>query len=209
MTIRVIAPTTGISDEDRAMIQFLRDSGVDCRITCTTNHSELSLAGYRSRHVWQGTNGKGLGIDSTGPRKSIEPDAHLEVFNAFLKVEKQLHELIYAYAPFNIRDGKRVKPYAVLSHKDHVHTSVDKGTFIKWPYQLPTIPHDEDDEMKPRLVRAPDGSVWAFDGVALRSANNVHYQNVVRWYSGQTDNWDNWNQDQINAFPKDPGAPES
>lgn len=83
------------------------------------------------------------------------------------------------------------------------------GEVVGHPIQLPDIDHGEEDEMKPRLVRAPSGAVYAFDGVALRSANNVHYQNVVRWYSGQSEPWDNWSQEQIDAFPKDPGAPES
>jgi len=62
--------------------------------------------------------------------------------------------------------------------------------------------------MRPRLVRAPSGAVYAFDGVTLRSANNAVYQSVVRWYSGQSEPWDQWSQEQIDAFPQEQGAPE-
>lgn len=72
----------------------------------------------------------------------------------------------------------------------------------------PPLPQGEEDEMKPRLVRAPSGAVYAFDGVALRPANNPVYQSVIRWYAGQAEPWDNWSQEQIDAFPKEAGAPE-
>lgn len=66
----------------------------------------------------------------------------------------------------------------------------------------PPLPAGEEDDMKPRIVRAPDGSVWAFDGVTLRTANDPVYRSVIRWYSGQGEEWDQWSQEQIDAFPK-------
>jgi hypothetical protein len=78
---------------------------------------------------------------------------------------------------------------------------------IDYSPALPTIDQGDDD-MKPRLVRAPSGAVYAFDGVALRPANNPVYQSVIRWYSGQAEVWDNWSQEQIDVFPKEAGTPE-
>ncbi len=101
-----------------------------------------------------------------------------------------------------------------VGHRDHKATACPGDDRYSWvhsgmpTYELPHIDPGEEDEMKPRLVRAPSGAVFAFDGVALRPANNEHYQNVVRWYSGQSEPWDNWSQEQIDAFPKEAGAPE-
>lgn len=70
----------------------------------------------------------------------------------------------------------------------------------------PPLPQGEEDEMKPRLVRAPDGSVWVFSGGTLRPANNPVYQSIIRWYAGQTEPWDNWSQEQVDICPKEPGV---
>lgn len=110
-------------------------------------------------------------------------------------------------------------PNSARGHRDWKSTACPGNERYDWilarmpvdaevPWPPAYKPGEEDDEMKPRLVRAPSGAVYAFDGVALRPANNAEYQSVIRWYSGQAENWDNWSQAQIDAFPKEPGAPE-
>lgn len=123
--------TEGISDEDHAIIKFLVDSGVPCVVTCTTDHPVLANSGNVSRHVMAGTNGKGLGVDARGTRAG-DDDQLLVIFYAMLRVEGALHELILSHpaVTFNIKNGRRVPPYASADHKDHVHMSVDRGTFI-------------------------------------------------------------------------------
>lgn len=136
----------GLSREDRCMIQYLKDSGVPHRITSTTNHSAKTRAGYPSRHVMEGTGGMGLAIDAAGPTASRDSKVLGDIFWAFMKVEKQLHELIYAgpQTTFNIKRGKRVPKYAQSGHHDHVHIAVNKGTFIVWPHAVsPPKPPEE------------------------------------------------------------------
>lgn len=105
-------------------------------------------------------------------------------------------------------------PNTAIGHRDHKATACPGNERYDWIHkgmpvdQLPTPPQGDDDEMKPRLVRAPTGAVYAFDGVALRPANNSNYQSVIRWYSGQGEPWDNWSQEQIDSFPQEAGAPE-
>lgn len=126
---------TGVSDEVRAMFAYLLGArsarGVDVVVTCTTDHPRLSASGNVSRHRQAGTNGEGLAIDCRLRTRGL--DIHRAVFDLFVPVEKQLHELIYADAPFNIKGGRRVAPYAVAGHHDHVHVSVDKGRLLRWP----------------------------------------------------------------------------
>ncbi len=127
----------GISDEDRALLGYLLDAkqaGHDVVATCTTDHPTGA-----TRHLQQGTNGTGLAIDCRISTRGN--DIHRSVFNLFVPVEAQLYELIYAAAPYNIKAGKRVTPYATKGHHDHVHVAVNKGTFLKW------VPMDGDDDM--------------------------------------------------------------
>lgn len=70
---------------------------------------------------------------------------------------------------------------------------------------LPVIPpSSEDDDMKPRLVRAPDGAVFVFDGVVLRTANNPVHRDLMKWYGAEPKDkpWDDWSQEQIDSVPK-------
>lgn len=169
-----------LSKEDRCMIQYLKDSKVLHRITSTTNHSANTAAGYPSRHVMPGTDGMGLAIDSAGPTSSRDSKALGDIFWAFMKVEKQLHELIYAgpQTSFNIKAGKRVAKYAQSGHHDHVHTAVNKGVFIVWPHLSPQektlrIPNAvpggfailANDDL---VITSKDGAIYHFD------ADGVH-----------------------------------
>lgn len=128
---------TGLSLEARALLRYVEDArkdmAADLVATCTTDHALNTSAGHRSRHRTLGTDGEGLAIDGRMRTRGTAKNLHLPWFNAFAKVETQLHELIYAYAPYNIKAGKRVAPYAVSSHKGHVHVAVSKGVFLQYP----------------------------------------------------------------------------
>lgn len=132
------------SQEVVAIRQYMFDSDVAHRVTCTWNHSKNTNAGNLSRHVQPGTGGIGLAADLAGPNAGIDSPQLAAVFYALLKVERQLHELIYAgpQVAFNIRNGARVGKYAIDDHHDHVHVSVDKGVMLVWPEP----PNDLDEE---------------------------------------------------------------
>lgn len=163
----------GVSDEVRAMFAYLlaarTATGVDVVVTCTTDHPRLSASGNVSRHRQAGTAGEGLAIDCRLRTRGL--DIHRPVFNLFVPVEAQLHELIYAKAPYNIKAGKRVAPYAVASHHDHVHVSVDRGRFLRWPGSVPipapapppAPPQQEDDDMA-FIAYIENGPAYLIDG---------------------------------------------
>lgn len=134
--------TQGLSREDRNLLAYLqaarRATGADIVVTSTTDHPPYTSSGNPSRHVAPGTEGKGLALDARTRTRGTYRDAHRAVFDAFARVEGQLHELIYAYAPYNIKAGRRVPPYAVSDHRDHVHVSVDRGVFVLYP--APVVP---------------------------------------------------------------------
>lgn len=140
--------TEGLSLEVRSMIDFLDDSGVPCFVTSTTDHPTLATSGWVSRHVHYGTEGKGLAIDSRGMRGDTE--MLKVIFYTLLRVEGSLHELILSHPdiPFNIRNGRRVPPYAEKGHKDHVHGSVDRGTFIRFHHPIGNTEGDNGDMPK-------------------------------------------------------------
>lgn len=149
--------TTGLSLEDRALLHYVQAAraftGADIVCTSTTDHPEFSNSGNRSRHVQLGTDGKGLAVDLRLRTRGTARDHHRPVFDSFVPVERQLHELIYAYpptgkradgttGPYNIRAGRRVAPYAVSDHKDHVHVSVNRGVLVEWPHRAPATPQE-------------------------------------------------------------------
>jgi len=120
-----------LSKEVQCLQQYMKDSGVSHRVTCTVTNN----AG--SRHSSQGTNGKGLAIDIAGPKPSWDSNELADVFFAFYPVERRLHELIYAgpQVVYNIKDEHQVPKYAVADHHDHIHVAVDKGVFVVYPKQ--------------------------------------------------------------------------
>lgn len=127
----------GISDEDRALLQYLRAAKAATRIdvvaTCTTDHPSGP-----TRHLQLGTNGTGLAIDCR--KRTRGRDIHRAVFDLFVPIETLLYELIYAGASYNIKAGRRVDPYAVADHHDHVHVAVDRGVLVRWPRLSPPAP---------------------------------------------------------------------
>jgi hypothetical protein len=122
-----------LSDEDKAIMAYAKDSGVPHVVTSTTNHSISTVSGNTSYHVMMGTNGQGLAVDFAGPhggRDTKELEAIWAVFHA---TGSHLAELIYAGHQC-IKNGH---PYAYPSdvlrgHHDHVHVAVNKGVFLKW-----------------------------------------------------------------------------
>lgn len=169
----------GISKETQALLQYLVDSkramGVDAVATCTTDHPRPE-----SRHRQQGTDGLGLAIDFRMRARGL--NIHRAAFDLFVPVETSTYELIYAdppsgkradgsYGPYNIKAGKRVRPYAVSGHHDHVHVAVNRGVFLKHPKPTPEenmarvpgavdfcVMHNDD-----LVIAANDGAIYHFD----------------------------------------------
>lgn len=159
----------GLSDEVRAIIAYLIEAedatGLELAVTSTTDHPSDAASGNPSRHRMRGTNGEGLALDCR--LRTPGNDIHQAVFRLFEPVEEQLHELLYADAPsakrtdgtvgpYNVKAGRRVRPIAAADHHDHVHVSVKKGTFLKFPRDRrddvgrPDVhPEQEDDDMTP------------------------------------------------------------
>lgn len=140
--------TEGISNEDRNLLQYLLDAkaatGIDVVATSTTDHPPGA-----TRHLQAGTNGTGLAIDCRLRQRGL--NTHRSVFDLWRPVESALYELIYAdppsavrsdgtFGPYNIKAGKRVRPYASADHHDHVHIAVNRGIFPRYP-----LPPPEDD----------------------------------------------------------------
>lgn len=122
-----------MSVEDSALFKYMRDSGVPHRIMSAYRPGAITNAGYPSRHSM------GLAVDFAGPQPGHDTPELLAIFKALLRVSDQLHELIYAKAAFNIKNGQMVPPYAVKDHHDHVHVSVDKGVIVKWPQSVTPV----------------------------------------------------------------------
>lgn len=119
------------------------NSGVPHRVTSAVR-SKLP-----SRHAQKGTKGLGLAVDFAGPKPGSNTPEMLAIFKAFESVESQLYELIYSGAPYSIKRGKRVKRYAISDHWDHVHVSVDKGVFVRWPSVPEQSKWDNEEEDMP------------------------------------------------------------
>lgn len=73
---------------------------------------------------------------------------------------------------------------------------------IRIDYDNTEIHEKEDDDMKTWFVRSPDGSVYVFDGVVLRDANDEAYRSILKMYGTQGNPWQEWSQEQIDAVPK-------
>lgn len=124
----------GESAEVLALRRYMADSGVPHRVTSTCR------PGTGSRHNWDGTRGCGLAVDFAGPAPGRDTPQLMAVAQALLAVETQLYELIYTPLGFSIRAGRRVAPYAIADHHDHVHVSVDRGVGVRW--KEPPVPDD-------------------------------------------------------------------
>lgn len=138
-----------MSAETNALIAYLRHTGVPHRVTSITGgtHSD------GSRHYL------GLAVDFAGPRPGRGTHELRAIFGAFTPIEGQLYELIYSGASYSIKNGQRVPRYAVDTHWNHVHVSVDRG--FSWappevrpmyspPLNIAIVAH----------LKAPSGGVW-------------------------------------------------
>lgn len=135
----------GISNEDRSIIGYIRDSGTPYVVSCTINHALKTTSGHPSRHRQQGTNGEGLAVDIVGPHGERLNNELLYIWQEFAKVESQLYELIYKGAPYQIKAGQHQPASfygaAVMSqHDDHVHVAVNRGTALHFPKPTHSIP---------------------------------------------------------------------
>jgi hypothetical protein len=114
--------------ETKAIVQYAANSGVP-HLRSSYYCKGHTPGGY---HCQPGTGATGTAVDFQDPYPRDKAQI-LAIFNAFLKVEDQLAELIYSGAGFSIKDGVRVSRYSVSGHWNHVHVAVKKGTTIKWP----------------------------------------------------------------------------
>lgn len=125
------------SREVRAIRQYLADSGLSHRVTSTLRKPRFP--GDNSRHI------QGLAVDFAGPGPDQDGSPEmLAIFEAFVSVEGQLHELIYSGAPYSIKAGKRTKVAygdadVLRAHWNHVHVSVGRGTLVRWPSTPATV----------------------------------------------------------------------
>ncbi len=107
----------------KAIERWMAKSGVPFRVTSEndgTGHVANSYH-YRNRAVDLAVPGN-YGNDTPGLR---------DIFYAFKPIEEMLVELIHANVPYNIKDHKRVAPYAVPDHHDHVHAALQNGGIVK------------------------------------------------------------------------------
>lgn len=177
-----------LSREVEALIAYMAASGLPHRVTSTTGgkHAETS------RHYMPGTDGQGLAVDFAGSQPMDKP-AMLAIYRALLMVGPQLRELIFTHhdADILIRRGQRVVPavYAgvLASHVNHVHVSVNKGTFVEWPKQEAPV-----SDVNPELPKASapvvalvptstDKGYWIVtaDGAVYAFGDAVYHGRVV------------------------------
>jgi hypothetical protein len=198
----------GISQEDWGIINYVRSSGLSHVITCTTNHT-LYVAGTTtvSRHRMNGTSGLGLAVDVGGHPPNSNGLA--AIFNAFLKVETQLYELIYAgpQVSFNIKAGKRVNKYSQVAHDNHVHISVKRGVILKWPGQITPqkiTSYYLDGLMEGKKVKVTSigvstdssGNGYSDSGIGVDKVFNASINPAIdvpkQGYTAGTVKWGNW-----------------
>jgi hypothetical protein len=139
--------------EVRGLMAYL-DATVEWRATPHGIYrpGAITTAGHASRHSMEGTDGDSLALDAAGRRPGRDTPELLAIFNAFRRVEALLHELIYAGpgVTYNIKNGRRVRPYAQTDHHDHVHSSVDLGVIITSP--APPVLEDDMPPINPKAV---------------------------------------------------------
>lgn len=119
--------------ELKAMDAYMKSTGVPYKVTSTTgdNHAKNS---YHYR---------GLACDFAAPTPTVDSPGLLAIFNAWTPLESQLAEMIYAGAPYQIKNGKHVPPSLYGSttmsiHHNHVHVAVRSGW--RWTPPLPPLP---------------------------------------------------------------------
>lgn len=179
------------SKELTMMRQYLRGTGIPHR---ETSGIRVPMPGKITRHSFPGTNGIGLAQDAAGPKPGRDTPELLRIFNELWKIRGSLRELYLSHPQVThmVRQGALVPrsriPRSILdAHHDHVHWSVEKGTFLVY---RPTL--EEASEMigKPAVsiimhpkgkgywVVAADGGVFPFFGEAVNDAEDS------KWFFG-------------------------
>lgn len=174
-----------LSREVESLIAYVARSGLPHRVTSTTGGAHSS----KSRHYKPGTDGQGLAVDFAGPVPNDKP-AMLKIYQLLLPLGPHLHELIFSHedADILIRDGKRVVPavYAAVlpAHRNHVHVSVDLGTFVEWPKET-TMPDSELPKASAPVVglvpTSTDKGYWIVcaDGAVYAFGDAVYHGRVL------------------------------
>lgn len=152
-----------LSMEVQSLVAFLTGTGVKFRVTATLGQyisptNPCSPHSPGSYHCRPGTNGQGLAADFAGPSTGAVASELLPIWSNLVNGHEQNYaELIYAGAPYCIKDGKRVNGWQVYggtvmrAHYNHVHAAVNKGTFL--------VPMPDPSQVKENIV--PDIEVWA------------------------------------------------
>lgn len=113
----------------------MMDTGVPFKVTDINTPGIHTATSY---HYQAGHGAIGLAVDLAGLAPSVDSPQLLRIFAQFAAVESQLAELIYAGAPYNIKNGRRVPLYAADQHHNHVHVAVPYGTVLR----SPAVPDD-------------------------------------------------------------------
>lgn len=182
-----------LSREVEDIIVYLADSGVPHRITSTYR------PGDEARHGMAGTDGDGLAVDFAGPARG-DVDAMMRIYMAFMLVAPQLRELIFwdggTRVKLLVRRGNLVVPtvYAKVlpDHRDHVHVSVDQGTFLQWPKEAPMpdnpdVPNISDVKFF-EIVVGPDGTCTGY--YLVSSTGEIHSFGPGAPYHGRSEDID-------------------
>jgi hypothetical protein len=137
-----------LSREVQALIAYVDATGLGYRVTSTYRK------GDPARHGMKGTGGDGLAVDFAGPKPG-DTKAMFAIYRALLPQAYRLRELIFWAPGVDVLVRRRVRvvpgvfdPSVLAAHRDHVHASVDVGTFLE--PQEADMPAD--DEKLPNLV---------------------------------------------------------
>lgn len=142
-----------MSRETAAIVAYLEDSGLPCRVTAVLGTwksaaDPCSPHSPGSFHCVEGTDGKGLAVDFGGaqPGTSLQSLEEMgAVWLALMKVSDRLAELIHqgpgittAVKNGRVVDGLKAFGAATwAAHRNHVHVAVPKGVFLAWPKPPP------------------------------------------------------------------------
>lgn len=126
---------SGLSQEDHDMIAVVEHFGAV--VTTTTDHSELTSAGFPSWHRLKGTGGLGRAIDFKPGGGRVDKASHLSLFVdvASRFGGRHTHELICGWSSYWIKDGRHVlwddnSPSSAklrAQHLNHIHWSIALG----------------------------------------------------------------------------------
>jgi len=136
-----------MSRETESLIAFVKAKVPGAVVTATLGHyltsaNPCSPHSPGSLHCADATDGKGLAVDWGGD------EAHqAAVFRALEPVADQLAELIHNGSGITraVKNGQWVNPLVVYgttvwaAHSNHVHSAVNKGTFLTVPAPPPTV----------------------------------------------------------------------